>query len=126
MGQAEVDIDIKADPDKVWEVVGDFGGLDAWLPGVESCRQEGDDRHLEMMNMKITETLVRKDDSARQIVYGITDGVPVEHHQATITVSPAGDGSKVSWLVDTDDAMTDMMSQIYQQGLVALKEHIES
>lgn len=126
MGQAEVDIDIKANPDKVWEVVGDFGGLDAWLPGVESCRQEGDDRHLEMMNMKITETLVRKDDSARQIVYGITDGVPVEHHQATITVSPAGDGSKVSWLVDTDDAMTDMMSQIYQQGLVALKEHIES
>ena len=125
MGQAEVDIDIKADPDKVWAVVGDFGALDKWLPGVESCNQEGDDRHLEMMNMKITEHLVKKDDSARQIVYGITDGVPVERHQATITVSPAGDGSKVSWLVDTDDAMTEMMSQIYQQGLVALKEHVE-
>jgi mxaD protein len=126
MGQAEVDIDIKADPDKVWAVVGDFGGLDKWLPGVESCSHEGDDRHLEMMNMKITEHLVKKDDGARQIVYGITDGVPVEHHQATITVSPAGDGSKVTWLVDTDDAMTEMMSQIYQQGLVALKEHIET
>jgi len=126
MGQAEVDIEIKADPDKVWAVVGDFGGLDKWLPGVESCNQEGDDRHLEMMNMTITEHLVRRDDSARQIVYGITDGVPVESHQATITVSPAGDGSKVTWLVDTDDAMTEMMSQIYQQGLVALKEHVES
>ena len=91
MGQAEVDIDIKADPDKVWAVVGDFGGLDKWLPGVESCSQEGDDRHLDMMNMKITEHLVRKDDSARQIVYGITDGVPVERHQATITV-PRPDG----------------------------------
>lgn len=126
MGQAQVDIDIKADPDKVWAVVGDFGGLDKWLPGVESCSQVGDDRHLEMMNMKITEHLVRKDDAAKQIVYGITDGVPVEHHQATITVLPAGDGSKVTWDVDTDDAMTEMMSQIYQQGLVALKEHIES
>jgi carbon monoxide dehydrogenase subunit G len=126
MGQAEVDIDIKAAPDKVWAVISDFGGLDKWLPGVDSCRQEGDDRHLEMMNMNITEHLVKKDDAGKQLIYGITDGVPIEHHQATITVSPAGDGSKVTWLVDTDDAMTEMMSQIYQQGLVALKEHVES
>jgi len=126
MGQAAVDIDIKASPDKIWAVVSDFGGLDKWLPGVESCRQEGDDRLLSMMNMNITEHLMKKDDSGMQLVYGITEGVPVEHHQATITVAPAGDGSKVTWEVDTDDAMTDMMSQIYQQGLVALKEHIES
>jgi carbon monoxide dehydrogenase subunit G len=126
MGKAAVDIDIKADPDKVWGVVSDFGGLDTWLPGVDSCRREGDDRFLDMMNMNITEHLVKKDDAAKQLVYGITDGVPVEHHEATITVAPAGDGSKVTWEVDTDDAMTDMMSQIYQQGLVALKEHMES
>ena len=126
MGKAAVDIDIKADPDKVWGVVSDFGGLDTWLPGVDSCRREGDDRFLEMMNMNITEHLVKKDDAAKQLVYGITDGVPVEHHEATITVAPAGDGSNVTWEVDTDDAMTDMMSQIYQQGLVALKEHVES
>jgi len=79
-----------------------------------------------MMNMQITEHLMSKDDGARQIVYGITDGVPVEKHKATITVHPDGDGSRVTWEVDTDDAMTDMMSQIYQQGLVALKEHVES
>ena len=126
MGKAEVDIDIKADPDKVWAVVSNFGGLDQWLPGVESCKQEGDDRHLEMMGMKITEHLIRKNDATRQLAYGITDGVPVKHHQATITVSPSGGGSNVAWAVDTDDAMTDMMSQIYQQGLVALKEHVES
>ena len=125
MGKAEVDINIKAAPDKVWAVVGDFGGLAGWLPGVESCEVQGDDRVVEMMNMKITEQLVNKDDGARQIVYGITDGVPVETHQATITVLPDGNGSRVTWLVDTDDAMTEMMSQIYQQGLVALKEHVE-
>jgi len=126
MGKAEVDINIKAAPDKVWAVVGDFGGLDNWLPGVESCRTEGDDRILDMMNIQVTEHLMSKDDGARQIVYGITAGVPVEKHKATITVHPDGDGSRVTWEVDTDDAMTDMMSQIYQQGLVALKEHVES
>jgi carbon monoxide dehydrogenase subunit G len=126
MGQAEVDINIKKSPDDVWAVVGDFGALDKWLPGVETCRAEGEDRHLAMMGMEITERLVRKDDAARQIVYGIVAGVPVERHEATITVHPDGDGSRVTWHVDTDDAMTDMMSQIYQQGLVALKEHVES
>ncbi len=125
MGKAEVDINIKAAPDKVWAVVGDFAGLAAWLPGVESCKQEGDDRKLEMMGMNITEHLVKRDDGARQIAYCITDGVPVEKHQATITVHPDGDGSRVTWEVDTDDAMTEMMSQIYQQGLVSLKEHVE-
>lgn len=125
MGQAEVDIDIKADPDKVWAVVSDFGGLDQWLQGVDSCKLDGENRHLEMMGMNITETLRRKDDAAKTLVYGITDGVPVERHEATITVTPAGEGSKVTWHVDTDDSMTEMMSQIYQQGLVALKEHVE-
>src|SRR5436190_24338773 len=111
MGKAEVDISIKADPDKVWAVVGDFGGLAAWLSGVESCRAEGNDRHLAMMGMNITEHLIKKDDAGRQIVYGITDGVPVQKHQATITVHPDGDSSRVTWEVDTDDAMTEMMRQ---------------
>jgi carbon monoxide dehydrogenase subunit G len=78
-----------------------------------------------MMGMEITERLVRKDDDARQLVYGIVSGAPVEHHEATITVHPDGDGSRVTWAVDTDDAMTEMMGQIYQGGLVALKEHAE-
>ena len=34
MGKAAVDIDIKASPDQVWAVVGDFGGLDKWLPAI--------------------------------------------------------------------------------------------
>jgi mxaD protein len=125
MGKAEVDININQSPDKVWAVIGDFGGLGTWMPGIESCRLEGDDRVLAMMGMEITERLVRKDDDARQLVYGIVSGAPVEHHEATITVHPDGDGSRVTWAVDTDDAMTEMMGQIYQGGLVALKEHAE-
>ena len=125
MGQAEVDINIKRAPEDVWAVIADFGGLGTWMPGIESCRLEGDNRVLAMMGMEITERLVRKDDAARQLVYAIVSGAPVERHEATITVHPDGDGSRVTWAVDTDDAMTEMMSQIYQQSLVALKEHTE-
>ena len=126
MGHAQAEIDIARPPDDVWAVVSDFGSLDRWLQGVDSCRLEGEDRVISMMNMDITETLRKKDDDARQLVYGITAGVPVEFHEATITVAPSGDGSNVTWAVDTDDAMTEMMIGIYQQGLVALKEHVES
>jgi mxaD protein len=125
MGKAEVDIDINGKPDEVWAVIGDFGGLGTWMPGVDSCRLEGDDRILGMMGMEITEHMVRKDDDARQLVYGIVSGAPVERHEATITVHPNGDGCRVTWAVDTDDAMTEMMGQMYQQALVALKEHVE-
>ena len=68
MGHAEAEIDIARKPEEVWAVVGDFGGLDNWLQGVESCRLEGDNRVLSMMNMDITETLRKKDDDARQLV----------------------------------------------------------
>ncbi len=125
MGQAETAIKIDRKPEEVWGVVGDFGALDKWLPGVESCRLEGDDRHLAMMGMELTEHLMEKDDDAHRISYGITAGVPVERHQATVTVQPSEDGSLVTWAVDTDDAMTELMIGIYQQGLEALKKHLE-
>ena len=76
--------------------------------------------------MTITERLVSKDDTGRALTYTIVDGAPVESHQATITVSSAGSGSHVAWVVEaTPDEMADLMVTIYQQALDALKSHIE-
>src|ERR1035441_4266229 len=44
------------------------------MPGVESCRVEGEDRILVTMGMEITERLVSKDDAARVLTYSITNG----------------------------------------------------
>jgi len=98
MGKAEVDIDIKADPDQVWAVVGAFGELDKWLPGVESCTQEGGDRHLEMMNMNITEHLVKKDDA------GTTKKTTVHHKSHK--KSTKKDGSKMETKTDSTKSTT--------------------
>jgi carbon monoxide dehydrogenase subunit G len=125
MGQAQAEIDINAAPDKVWAAIADFGGLGAWMPGIESCELTGEDRVLKMMGMEITERLVKKDDAGRALTYSIVSGVPIERHEATITVAGEGDASHVTWAVDTDDAMTDMMQGMYQQGLAALKAHAE-
>jgi hypothetical protein len=96
------------------------------MPGMESCRVEGDNRILDTMGMTITEKLLSRDETARAITYGIVDGVPVESHEATITVVPAGTGSHVTWVVDAaPDEMADLMQSVYQQSLEALKANVE-
>jgi carbon monoxide dehydrogenase subunit G len=126
MGSGKAAIDIDAPADRVWKEIGDFGGIGAWMPGVESCRVEGDDRILELMGMTITEHLVARDDATRTLTYAIADGVPVESHQATIVVTPTGAAARVTWDVEAKpDEMADLMAGVYQQALEALKARVE-
>jgi uncharacterized protein YndB with AHSA1/START domain len=129
MGSATNEIDIDRPADDVWEVVRDFGGLAAWMPAIDSCRVEGDERILEMMGMELTEKLVRIDEDARTLVYGIAKSpMPIEHHEATIAVTPIDDrSSHVTYTVDVaPDSMTDAMSKAYAGALQALKSRLES
>jgi carbon monoxide dehydrogenase subunit G len=125
MGKARAEIQIDKPVDDVWALVGDFGGIAGWMPGVDSCDVDGDVRVLKMMGMEVSERLERRDDDDRVIVYGIAGGVPVETHRATIAVIPEAGGSLVTWDVEVEpDTMTDMMHQVYQQSLQALKDHL--
>jgi carbon monoxide dehydrogenase subunit G len=126
MASAQAAIDIKRSPDEVWATIGDFGGIADWMPGIESCRVEGENRILAMTGMEITERLVSNSDDDHTQTYCIVSGVPVESHQATITVTADGDGSRVTWDVEAQpDEMTGVMQGIYQQTLDALKAKLE-
>jgi len=126
MAERTAEIDVDGTPEDVWALIGDFGGIAGWMPGMESCRVEGENRILETMGMTITEKLLARDDTARSITYAIVDGVPVESHQATITVTAAGTGSHVAWVVDAaPDEMADLMQGVYQGSLEAVKAHVE-
>ncbi|MCU1427976.1 MAG: hypothetical protein JWL83_1976 [Actinomycetia bacterium] len=127
MASGTTETTIERDPDTVWKVIGDFGGLASWLPGIESCETKGDDRVLSMMGMTIVETLRARDDAKRAISYAISESpLSLEHHDATITVYPAGGGSRVTWEVNIEpDTLLDMFVQTYAQGLAALKANVE-
>jgi carbon monoxide dehydrogenase subunit G len=124
MGQARAEIEIDRPVGEVWAVVGDFGGIASWMPGIESCVLDGDDRIIKTMGMEVTERLERRDEDEHELVYAIVGGVPIINHKATITVVPQGSTSTVTWDVDVDDEMTDVLHQMYQQSLQALKEHL--
>jgi carbon monoxide dehydrogenase subunit G len=120
------EIEIAATPEDVWALTGDFGGI-GWMPGLESVEVAGDDRTIVTSGMTIVERLVNRDEDARTITYAIVDGpVPVDSHEATIAVVPAGDGSRVSWSVTTepDDAAA-FMRDVYAGALRALKQKVE-
>jgi mxaD protein len=126
---ATPEITIAAEPDAVWSVVGDFAGLAAWMPGVETCTLDGDVRTVGMMGMEIQEQLKSRDDATRTLSYSIVPGgpAPVESHTATISVQPADGGSRVTWDVDVQpEAMQPMFADIYGKSLDALKNHCES
>jgi hypothetical protein len=125
MGEARAEITINRSADDVWAKVGNFGEL-AWMPGVETCDLDGDDRVIGMFGMRVVEHQYSRDDENRTLTYGIVDGdVKPEVHRATITVMPAGSGSFVTWDVETDDAMVEAMQGAYVGALTALKEQLE-
>ena len=125
MGEARAEITIDRSADDVWEKIGNFGEL-SWMPGVETCELDGDNRVIGMFGMRIVERQYSRDDEHRTLTYGIVDGdVKPEVHRATITVMPAGSGSFVTWDVEADDAMVEGMQGAYVGALAALKEQLE-
>jgi carbon monoxide dehydrogenase subunit G len=121
-GKAEATID--ASPDVVWALVGQFGDLHEWMPGIESCELDGDVRKLQTMGMEIHEQLKERDESARRIAYSIVKmPIPIEHHLATITVTEEGDGSRLTWEYEiVPDEMAGAMGPVYEGSVQAVKE----
>ena len=121
---AEVDIDRPAAD--VWAIVGDFGGL-AFLPGVDSVTVDGDVRTVGMGTMEVKEKLIARDDATRSITYSIIDGpMPIDHHEATITVTPQAEAAHVTWSVSTEpDEGAAFLRDIYQGALDAVKQRLE-
>ncbi|HUC03775.1 MAG TPA: SRPBCC family protein [Acidimicrobiales bacterium] len=122
MADGAVDVTVNASPDEVWAKVGDFGGIKDVLPGIESVHLEGDDRVIAMLGLEIRERLLSRDEATRTISYSVIGGVPVETHEATISVEPEGDGSRVTWsYAVTPDEMAPIFGDTYKAGLDAIQ-----
>ena len=98
MTKGEVSKFIPAEPDVIWALVGQFGGIDAWLPDIDSCDVDGDQRVVHTVGMTIHERLLHRDDALRTISYQIVESpIPLDHHRATISVTPDSGGARIGW-----------------------------
>ncbi len=142
-------VTIRAKPDAVWKVAGDFGGIAAWHPDV--AKAEGTGGNAEGATRKVTlksgGTLVEGLDEWKgpehTYTYRMSDpdltALPVSSYSATLTVTPDGDGSKVEWMGrfyrgDTgneppenlsDAAGHEAMDRYFGDGLKGLKAKVE-
>ena len=101
-------IEINASPDKVWDIVKDFGNPQAWMPMVESTRSEGGNapgatRELTLKKGGIIkEELKSYDEAKKTFAYKISENpdcsvLPVNNYSSNIEVEASGSGTKVTW-----------------------------
>lgn len=127
MAEGKTEVTIDRTPDEVWAVVGRFEGLDEWMPGIDSCEMDGDVRKLSSQGMELHEKLMARDEDARTLSYSLVEGpIPVEHHLATISVQPEGEGARLVWSFEVEpDEMAAVFGPIYDGSVRAVKEQLE-
>ena len=81
---------------------------------------------------RIVERIESADPEARSYTYRIDDSpLPLASYRSTMTVSPAGSGSKVEWQTEFEPAgieaaeLHDMLKGIYDDGMAALKRQLD-
>lgn len=145
-------IEINAPASDVWQIIGDFGSADVWLPMVTSSESEGGNtpgatRTLILgPDVKVYEELKKHSDEKMSYTYRIpvkTHDVailPVNNYSSTLSVKAAGTGSVVTWKGAfyrgypnndppaelNDEAAIAAVTALYKAGLDNLKELAEN
>jgi hypothetical protein len=123
-------VELPAPPDKVWALIGQFGG--AWHPLVASIRLTGTGvgqlRTIETLDGKeIVERLDVMDNAKRFYRYTNIRGIPASHYTGMLEVKPMGASSIVEWRAQfrPDDQPTivvrTIVTTLFKTGLEALK-----
>jgi hypothetical protein len=123
-------IDVGAAPDKVWELIGQFGGY--WHPLIAEIRLTGTGlgqlRTIETVDGKqIIERLEAIDNAGRFYRYTNVSGLSVANYTGMLSVKPNGAGSSVEWRAQflpngqATIAVKTIVSTLFKVGLDSLK-----
>jgi hypothetical protein len=135
MAKASAFIEIPAQVDEVWQLIGGFNSLPDWLPYIphSELQEGGRVRHLANPNGSvIIERLMAFDENERSYSYHILQApFPVKDYLSTIRVKSTadGNGARVEWFGEfmpvnaSEEEVSTLFQGIYDDGLKALKEH---
>ena len=123
-------VDVGAAPDKVWELIGQFGGY--WHPLIAEIRLTGTGpgqlRTIETVDGKqIIERLEAIDNAGRFYRYTNVSGLSVANYTGMLSVKPNGAGSSVEWRAQflpngqATIAVKTIVSTLFKVGLDSLK-----
>jgi uncharacterized protein YndB with AHSA1/START domain len=132
-GTVSKTLELPANAEDVWAIVGDFNGLARWNAGVtrSDLSHQGQRRTLTLKaGGTVVEDLVEYDWAARRCSYRIVESaVPVVQHKATLFVVDRGPGrATVHWTCefypkDVDvETVTAIFSAVFDRGLNQLEQ----
>ena len=129
MATGKAEASIAKNPDEVWKLLSDFGGLADYMPGIDSCTVDGDVRTVGTMGIQVKEQLRELDNDQRRLVYSVVES-PMDNmvsHLATISVDAEGTGTHLTWEVAVEpDELLGLFLPIYEGSVKSLKEKFES
>lgn len=125
------EIEIAAEPARVWDALADFDHLhERLVPGfVTDSRSDGHTRVITFFDgVVVSERLVGADPDVRRLAYTVVESpFGAEHHHASAQVVPAGPGrSRFVWVTDVlPDELAAPIDGLMEQGLAAIKQTLE-
>ncbi|WP_129689053.1 SRPBCC family protein [Gottfriedia acidiceleris] len=134
MANTIVTMEIPANPEKVWQLIGGFNSLPDWLPYIPSSELLEGGRVRSLANPDgdtIVERLEAFNDKERFYTYSIMKApFPVTNYQSTIRVQEHSDRNQsiVEWsgsftpVEVTDEDVINLFNGIYKDGLEALRK----
>ena len=124
MASVSVVRQLKQSPDRVWDLVSDFGDT-SWMPKGTPCRVEGEGpgmiRHIGAGPMTLAETLESVDDARRTLVYTIPGELPfpARDYRSTMIVRAKGAGSELEWSCTYEPKGDPAQARAAMEGLYA-------
>lgn len=123
--------DFTAQPQAVWALAGDFGGLDHWHPWVPDCRLDADGRTRRIGAGPIEAVEVLQEQTDHSMTYTVTKSpMPVQDYRCTWSIAATGNGCTLSIEatfapkgVPAETAIA-MLSGFFENAFSALEERV--
>ncbi|MGH3371191.1 MAG: SRPBCC family protein [Nocardioidaceae bacterium] len=91
-------IDVAADPDTAWQVLGDIAHVDRWILGITKVEMAGMTRVCTFADGHTQhEAILDYSPTAHSYRYTIDGGLPVADNRGRLAVEPAGNGARIVW-----------------------------
>ena len=91
-------IEVAADAETAWQVLGDLATVDRWIPGITKVDLDGMTRVCTFADGHTQqEAILDYSPAARSYRYTIDGGLPVADNRGRFAVEPAGNGARIVW-----------------------------
>lgn len=130
-----VEVQISASPDKVWDIVGSGKDVDKWLAPIISCKVEGNKRYCATADGSFEEDILEINQINKSFTYFIPTQhiLPIKDIQGTMQVKSVDDNNTiVSWswnysVEETDDrAVKEALSGLGEMGIKGIETYANS